>query len=144
MSRILSVVLWSCLLLVACERDAWEPAAPVAEHDSQHSVLRIEGLREGDYRLLVLGMRGDWSQDGVEVHPIGHVDERWVSFPEDLGKPLAAEYFYSQTPFTVRVTTSSAGEVSSVVTGTQTTQQRIIGRADFDFTYTAAPVSARE
>ena len=186
MSRILSVVLWSCLLLVACERDAWEPAAPVAEqdgalfhldaadydglsmsrsadlrtnydrvefrviddasgrtvpnlkglYDSQHSVLRIEGLREGDYRLLVLGMRGDWSQDGVEVHPIGHVDERWVSFPEDLGKPLAAEYFYSQTPFTVRVTTSSAGEVSSVVTGTQTTQQRIIGRADFDFTYT--------
>lgn len=186
MSRILSVVLWSCLLLVACERDAWEPAAPVAEqdgalfhldaadydgsstrrsadlrtnydrvefrviddasgctvpnlkglYDPQHSVLRIEGLREGDYRLLVLGMRGDWSQDGVEVHPIGHVDERWVSFPEDLGKPLAAEYFYSQTPFTVRVTTSSAGEVSSVVTGTQTTQQRIIGRADFDFTYT--------
>ena len=186
MSRILSVVLWSCLLLVACERDAWEPAAPVAEqdgalfhldaadydgsstrrsadlrtnydrvefrviddasgctvpnlkglYDPQHSVLRIEGLREGDYRLLVLGMRGDWSQDGVEVHPIGHVDERWVSFPEDLGKPLAAEYFYSQTPFTVRVTTSSAGEGSSVVTGTQTTQQRIIGRADFDFTYT--------
>ena len=186
MSRILSVVLWSCLLLVACERDAWEPAAPVAEqdgalfhldaadydgsstrrsadlrtnydrvefrviddasgrtvpnlkglYDPQHSVLCIEGLREGDYRLLVLGMRGDWSQDGVEVHPIGHVDERWVSFPEDLGKPLAAEYFYSQTPFTVRVTTSSAGEVSSVVTGTQTTQQRIIGRADFDFTYT--------
>ena len=186
MSRILSVVLWSCLLLVACERDAWEPAAPVTEqdgalfhldaadydgsstrrsadlrtnydrvefrviddasgctvpnlkglYDPQHSVLRIEGLREGDYRLLVLGMRGDWSQDGVEVHPIGHVDERWVSFPEDLGKPLAAEYFYSQTPFTVRVTTSSAGEVSSVVTGTQTTQQRIIGRADFDFTYT--------
>ena len=186
MSRILSVVLWSCLLLVACERDAWEPAAPVAEqdgalfhldaadydglstrrsadlrtnydrvefrviddasgrtvpnlkglYDSQHSVLRIEGLREGDYRLLVLGMRGDWSQDGVEVHPIGHVDERWVSFPEDLGKPLAAEYFYSQTPFTVRVTTTAAGEVSSVVTGTQTTQQRIIGRADFDFTYT--------
>lgn len=186
MSRILSVVLWSCLLLVACERDAWEPAAPVAEqdgalfhldaadydgsstrrsadlrtnydrvefrviddasgrtvpnlkglYDPQHSVLRIEGLREGDYRLLVLGMRGDWSQDGVEVHPIGHVDERWVSFPEDLGKPLAAEYFYSQTPFTVRVTTTAAGEVSSVVTGTQTTQQRIIGRADFDFTYT--------
>ena len=186
MSRILSVVLWSCLLLVACERDAWEPAAPVAEqdgalfhldaadydgsstrrsadlrtnydrvefrviddasgrtvpnlkglYDPQHSVLCIEGLREGDYRLLVLGMRGDWSQDGVEVHPIGHVDERWVSFPEDLGKPLAAEYFYSQTPFTVRVTTTAAGEVSSVVTGTQTTQQRIIGRADFDFTYT--------
>ncbi len=186
MSRILSVVLWSCLLLVACERDAWEPAAPVTEqdgalfhldaadydgsstrrsadlrtnydrvefrviddasgrtvpnlkglYDPQHSVLCIEGLREGDYRLLVLGMRGDWSQDGVEVHPIGHVDERWVSFPEDLGKPLAAEYFYSQTPFTVRVTTTAAGEVSSVVTGTQTTQQRIIGRADFDFTYT--------
>lgn len=185
MSRILSVVLWSCLLLVACERDERVPATPVKEsdgavfrldaadyedrpalrsaglrtnydrvefrvvddasgstvpnlkglYDPQSSVLRIEGLREGDYRLLVLGIRGDWEQDGVEVHPIGHVDEEWVSFPEDLGKPLVAEYFYSQTPFTVRVTTSAAGEVSSVVTGTQTSQQRIIGRADFDFTY---------
>ena len=99
------------------------------------SELRIEGLREGDYRLLVLGIRGDWSRDGVEVHPISHIDEEWVSFPADLGEPLAAEYFYSQSPFTVRTDISSEGIVTSQVTGTETLQQRIIGRADFTFAY---------
>lgn len=101
----------------------------------ESSELRIEGLREGDYRLLVLGIRGDWSQDRVEVHPIARVDEEWVSFPADLGKPLTAEYFYSQTPFAVRTAVSDDGTVTSQVTGTETLQQRIVGRVDFAFAY---------
>lgn len=104
-------------------------------YHAEGSVLRIEGLREGDYRLLVLGIRGDWSRDRVTVRTIRHIDEEWVSFPADLQKPLTAEYFYSQSPFTVRVTTSPEGVVTSEVTGTETLQQRIIGRADFAFTY---------
>ena len=104
-------------------------------YDPTGSVLRIEGLRDGDYRLLILGIRGDWSQDGMTIHPISHVDEEWVSFPADLQRPLTAEYFYSQSPFTVRVTTTPEGVVESEVTGTETLQHRIIGRADFTFTY---------
>ena len=187
MSRILYAVLWSCLLLVSCQRDEWTPAGPVGaaggvtfrlsgsgydgacdgqtratdlrtDYDRVEfrvvdeatgaavgdlkglyhpgsSELRIEGLREGDYRLLVLGIRGDWTQDRVEVHAISRLDEEWVSFPADLGKPLTAEYFYSQTPFAVRTTVTPDGTVTSQVTGTETLQRRIVGRADFTFTY---------
>ena len=67
---------------------------------------------------------------GVTIRPIGHINETWVSFPEDLGKPLEAEYFYSQTPFTVRVEMDSSGIASSVISGTETVQQRIVGRVD--------------
>lgn len=186
MSRILIVVLWSCLFLASCEREDWTASAPVAEseggiffrltggdydgettraadpnvgaynrveflvadrasgvvvgdlkglYDPETSVLRIEGLRDGDYLLLILGIRGDERGDRMTLHPIGHIDEEWVSFPADLQKSLDAEYFYSQTPFTVRVTTSPEGVVSSEVSGTETRQQRIVGRADFIFIY---------
>lgn len=104
-------------------------------YDPAASVLRIEGLREGDYRLLVLGIRGDWTQDRMTLHAIRHIDEEWVSFPDDLGQPLVAEYFYSQSPFAVQTRVSSEGVVSSEVTGTETLQERIIARADFAFTY---------
>lgn len=104
-------------------------------YDPGDSELRIEGLRAGDYLLLVLGIRGDWSRDGVEVHPIARIDEEWVSFPADLGEPLTAEYFYSQSPFTVQTDVTPEGSVTAQVTGTQTLQHRIIGRADFTFTY---------
>lgn len=104
-------------------------------YDSTNSELRIEGLRDGDYRLLILGIRGDEQADRVTVHAIGHADEEWVTFPADLSEPLKAEYFYSQTPFTVRISTSPQGQVSYEVTGTQTLQQRIFGRVDFAFTY---------
>ena len=104
-------------------------------YDPSASELRIEGLRDGEYRLLVLGIRGDGRNDRVTIRPIGHIDETWVSFPEDLGKPLDAEYFYSQTPFAVRVETGPSGIPSTGVSGTETVQQRIVGRADFTFTY---------
>ncbi len=104
-------------------------------YDPETSVFRIEGLRAGDYRLLILGIRGDEQQDGAVIHPISRADEEWLSFPADLGRPLAAEYFYSQTPFSVRVTTDSSGNVESEITGTQTLQHRIVGRADFALDY---------
>lgn len=104
-------------------------------YDFATSELRIEGLREGDYRLLILGIRGDEQADGATIHAIGHTDEEWVTFPSDFPEPLRAEYFYSQSPFTVRISASSQGQVSYEVTGTETLQQRIFGRVDFAFTY---------
>ena len=104
-------------------------------YDASSSEFRIEGLRTGSYRLLILGIRGDERQDGAVIHPISRIDEEWISFPADLGRPLSAEYFYSQSPFTVTVRTTPDGISQSEITGTETLQQRIVGRADFTFTF---------
>ena len=104
-------------------------------YDPSAGVFRIEGLRDGDYRLLILGIRGDEDRDEVAIRPISHIDEEWISFPADLGRPLAAEYFYSQTPFTVRVEMGPSGIPSTEISGSETVQQRIVGRADFTFAY---------
>ena len=104
-------------------------------YDPAASELRIEGLRDGEYRLLVLGIRGDEREDRATIRPIGHINETWVSFPEDLGKPLDAEYFYSQTPFSVITQAGESGNVLTAVTEGDVVQRRIIGRADFSFVF---------
>ena len=38
-------------------------------YDPQSSSVNIEGLREGSYSLLVLGVKGDYERDGVELFP---------------------------------------------------------------------------
>lgn len=70
-------------------------------YDPAASEVRIEGLREGDYRLLVLGVRGDAEADGVTIRTIRREEDEWLSFPADLQRPLGAEYFHSRTPFSV-------------------------------------------
>lgn len=55
--------------------------------------IYVEGLHEGNYRLLVLGVKGDESQDGATIHDLNNADETWLEFPADLQKPLDAEYF---------------------------------------------------
>ena len=102
-------------------------------YDQTRSEIRIEGLREGAFDLLVLGIKGDESLDGAEILPIRHLGQEWLRFPADLQKPLEAEYFYSRTPFeVVRQSTPSGDELIASVTG-PVVQQRIIGRADFSF-----------
>ena len=104
-------------------------------YDRNTSEIRIEGLREGDYRLLVLGVRGDADADRVTIRTIGRLDDEWLTFPADLDRPLEAEYFYSQTPFRVVAQPADGGyELVSIMDG-QPVQHRIIGRADFAFTY---------
>lgn len=104
-------------------------------YDRFSSEIRIEGLHEGDYRLLVLGIRGNAGADGVSVNRIGHIDDEWLRFPSELNKPLEAEYFYSQTPFSVTTQAGESGNELAVVAEGEVVQRRIIGRADFHFEF---------
>lgn len=97
--------------------------------------IYVEGLHEGNYRLLVLGVKGDESQDGATIHDLNNADETWLEFPADLQKPLTAEYFYSQTPFTVTVQEGEGGKQEVAAIRQDVKQQRIISRIDFDFAY---------
>ncbi len=93
------------------------------------------GLHEGDYRLLVLGIRGDAAADGVTVRPIRHLDEEWLTFPETLDSPLAAEYFYSQTPLRWSCTRVPTGTRREVILAGEVVQRRIVGRVDFSISF---------
>ena len=44
-------------------------------YDPQSSSVNIEGLREGSYSLLVLGVKGDYERDGVEIRCLRHMDD---------------------------------------------------------------------
>ena len=103
--------------------------------DPSTSEIRIEGLREGNYRLLILGIKGDPTDDGVMIRSIQHIDEEWLTFPSDLQNPLRAEYFYSQTPFSVVSQAGASGHEISAVLSDELIQHRIIGRTDVSFTF---------
>lgn len=111
-------------------------------YDKRSSAIRIEGLRSGAYRLLVLGMKGDWLSDRVETHDIDDLTDVWISFPEDLGKPLSAEYFHSSTPFHVTAADTPSGTVYDTDVSGQITQKRIVGRVDFSFAFRKADIEA--
>lgn len=50
-------------------------------------------------------------------------------------KPLDAEYFYSQTPFTVTMEQTENGKQEVTSIRQDVKQQRIIGKIDFKFDY---------
>lgn len=93
--------------------------------------ILAEGLQTGSYKLLVLGIIGDESKDQVTVHAISSIHDTWLSFPENLQRPLEAEYFYAQIPFTVSLN-SQGKEESSL---SEVSLKRIIGKVSFDFSY---------
>lgn len=90
-----------------------------------------EGLQVGDYKLLVLAVMGDETQDQATIHPISSIHDTWLSFPENLQRPLEAEYFYAQIPFSVSLN-SNGWEESSL---SEVRLKRIIGKVTFDFSY---------
>ena len=102
-------------------------------YNPSSSEIYVEGLHAGSYRLLVLGVKGDESKDRATIHSLTNASDRWLTFPADLRKPLEAEYFYSQTPFTVerRQTAGGSQEVASLTE--EVRQERIMGRIEFDF-----------
>lgn len=104
-------------------------------YDKETSSIEIEGLRAGEYRLNVLGIKGDSSADGAVINRISNESDVWISFPEDLGKPLAAEYFYSSTPFRVEYVPGPEGGTPSVDIPGSVEQKRIVGRMDFSVEY---------
>ena len=100
-------------------------------YDQQSSSVNIEGLREGSYSLLVLGVKGDYERDGVEFFRISDVSDTWMTFPEDMESALSAEYFHSSTPFSVKAVHGDGGkELVADVTGA-ISQRRVVGRLDF-------------
>ena len=100
-------------------------------YDPQSSSVNIEGLREGSYSLLVLGVKGDYERDGVEFFRISDVSDTWMTFPEDIESALSAEYFHSSTPFSVKAVHGDDGkELVADVTGA-ISQRRVVGRLDF-------------
>lgn len=112
--------------LVTNMRVAYNPAT---------AEISVEGLHEGDYQLLVLGVKGNAADDQATIHTLTRASDTWLSFPEDLQRPLQAEYFYSRTPFSVTVTDAGSGREEVAHIQQTIVQRRIIGRADFSFSY---------
>lgn len=104
-------------------------------YEAATSEIYTEGLHKGEYRLVVLGIKGNPTADRAIIHTPEHIQDEWLEFPADLQKPLEAEYFYSQTPFSIveQQTEEGMQEVASIPQ--EVTQKRIVSRVDFDFAY---------
>lgn len=111
-------------------------------YDKGTSTINIEGLQAGNYRLLVLGIKGDPAADDAEISDIGHASERWLSFPEKMDRPLSAEYFHSSTPFSVRNTSTPEGNVPVADISGKIVQKRIVGRLDVGFSFSSPYIEA--
>ena len=105
-------------------------------YEAATSEIHTEGLHKGDYRLLVLGIKGDPTKDQALVHTPERIQDEWLSFPKNLQKPLEAEYFYSQTPFSIEERQTADGVQETVSISQEIKQKRIISPVDFDFDYT--------
>lgn len=104
-------------------------------YDPQSREMKIEGLKEGEYRLLILAVRGDEQADGARIGRMEHMADEWISFPENLGKPLEAEYFYSQTAFSVVREKTEEGYEHEALLPAEIVQKRIMSRMDINLTY---------
>lgn len=103
-----------------------------AGYDRLSSTVHIEGLREGEYRLMLLGITGDSSRDGARFNRPESVSDVWLEFP-DTARPLEAEYFYSSTPFSVTSTSTADGNVLTSDIPGSIEQKRIVARIDFAY-----------
>lgn len=99
------------------------------------SEIVAEGLHEGSYVLLTLGIRGDYTSDKANIHRIQSATDTWLTFPDTLDHPLRAEYFYSRTPFHVSLVETEDGRHEVASLQRQVVLRRIVGRIDFNFTY---------
>ena len=104
-------------------------------YDAASSELRFEGLQEGEYTLSIIGIKGDAQADGVTINPVVHISEPWLVFPSSLSKPLEADYFYSQTPFSVSKEWGKDGYETVVSAPSRIVQKHIVGRVDFSFAF---------
>lgn len=99
------------------------------------SEIYAEGLHKGEYQLLVLGIKGNAIKDRAIVRTPGHIDDEWLAFPDELQKPLEAEYFYSKTPFSIIEIQTAEGTQETVSISQAVIQKRIMSRVDFNFSY---------
>lgn len=89
-----------------------------------------EGLRTGDYTLLVLGVKGDAERDGATIAVLKSMSDVWLNFPADMDKPLSSEYFYAKVPFHVAMQDAPNGEQEVVTMEKEVVLSRIVGRMD--------------
>ena len=62
----------------------------------------VEGSETGTYSLLILAMKGNYEEDGAQIHKIRESSSPWLSFPENTSaKPLKAQYYYTNHEFSV-------------------------------------------
>lgn len=104
-------------------------------YNHQNQEIKIEGLKEGEYELLILAIKGNLLDDGATIHPLKQKTDQWISFPSDLQKPLEAEYFYSKTPFSVSREAVAGGHEYIVHLPAEIVQKRIMGRLDLALLY---------
>ena len=110
-------------------------------YDRETSTIRLEGLVPGSYELLVLAVDGDMAADRASINEISEVSDTWLAFPEKISGPLAAEYFYSRTPFSVTASPDMPGNgISSDLDGS-ITQKRIVGKTVFRCSYSSPYIS---
>lgn len=96
-------------------------------YNSNLSQINVEGLQDGSYYLLVLGIYGSSDEDGAIINSLTDSSSPWLTFRDaHLHKPLSAEYFYARYPFTV-----SSGQVSNPVVNLK----RIVSQIGFQLTY---------
>lgn len=113
-----------------------------SQYNQSTSQIFIEGLQEGDYQLLILGVKGDMNADQAQIHEINTIHDEWLSFPTDLNRPLSAEYYYSLTPFSVVATAGEKGNVLSVMLNGNMVQHRIVGRVDANLSFNSPSVES--
>ena len=102
---------------------------------AESSEIVVEGLHEGDYSLLVLGIVGDYERDGVVINTLSDISDVWLTFPENMNTSLCAEYYYSRTPFSVIRHQTADGMIEMVSVDTEIHQKRIMGRMDYSLGY---------
>lgn len=96
-------------------------------YDAKLSQIRLEGLLDGDYEILLLALRGDYHSDGAVIHKLKEADDAWMTFPANQdGQPLHAEYFHVRHPFTIE---------NGKIIENQINLKRMIGKVKFSFNY---------
>lgn len=89
--------------------------------------IKVEGLADGNYYLLVLAVKGDPDKDGAVLHKLENSSSPWLSLGSgSQAKSLQAEYFYVRHPFTV-----SGGQVQD----SDVRLRRIVGKVEFRLNY---------
>lgn len=95
------------------------------------SELIVEGLHEGNYRLLILAIQGDWKADKATIHPLITPTDAWLSFPRDMTEPLQADYYYGSMDFSVELQQG----VETITPLQEVALQHLVGGVEFSFTY---------
>lgn len=91
------------------------------------SKIKVEGLRDGAYELLILAVKGDSDEDGAVIHTLTNAASPWLTFQNEIESgSLKAEYYYARHPFSV---------TDGKITGQDVDLNRIVGKVEFNLNY---------